>query len=78
MDMYSNLNFERQPRTFPRRTISIGITIVVFSLLWFFAPRDVLFWLLLISLAALVWIGSYGWRMALAALIGFLRRLENF
>jgi hypothetical protein len=36
-----------------------------------------MFWLLLFSIAVLLWIASYGWRMALTTLIGFLQWLEQ-
>jgi len=75
---YQNLNFDRQPRTFPRRAIPVIITLIVFNLMWFFIPPNGLYWLLLISTTVLVWMASYGWRMGLAALIGFLNRLEQF
>ena len=74
---FRNLQFEGRPRSVPRRLVAIGIALAVFTGLWIVVPRSGLFWLLLIALAALVWVASFGWREAVARLIELLVRLEQ-
>jgi len=76
-DLYRGLRFDRQLSTVPRRLIPVGIALVLFTLLWLVIPPVALFWLLLLGLVVLVWMASYGWRQAVAALIALLRRLEQ-
>lgn len=72
-----NLRFERRRRPIPYRAIAIGVGLGIFTLLWRLIPPRTLFWLLLILVAGLVWVASYGWRQALAALITLLVRFEQ-
>ena len=76
-DVYEGLRFQRRRRAFPRRIIPVGLALALFALLWAFLPHNALFWTLLPLLAVLVWVASYGWRQALAALIDVLQRLER-
>jgi len=62
----------------PGRLIAVGVGIAVYTALWFLVPQDTLFWLLLPAVAVLTWVGTYGWRWALAALHAQLHRLEPF
>lgn len=76
MSEYAGLRFER-PRPGPRRLIFIGLTALVFNLLWWRVSHHNLYWVLLVGFTALAWLGSYGWRQALAALHNLLHRLEQ-
>ena len=73
-----NLRFERRPHLLPYRVIATGAGIGLFTLLWVLIPPAALYWLVLPLLAVLVWMASYGWRQALAALIALLNKLEQF
>ena len=72
-----NLRFERRPRPRPYRAIAIGVGLGIFTLLWRLIPSRTLYWLLLPTVAGLVWVASYGWRQALAILITLLIRFEQ-
>jgi hypothetical protein len=79
--MYSSqgptgFRFERRRRPLPGRLIAVGAGLLIFTLLWFLVPHGALYWLLLPLLAALVWVVTYGWRQALAALHAQLHRWE--
>lgn len=77
-DRFEGLRFDRRlPGSLPRRLITYAAGWGVFTLLWLLVPAGVLYWLLLPLLAALLWVASYGWRQALAALIKALERLEQ-
>ena len=77
-EMNPNLRFERRAHPIPYRVIAIGVGLGIFTLLWTLIPSRTLYWLLLSLMAVLVWVASYGWRQALAALIRLLHRLEQF
>jgi len=74
---YQGLQFERHTPAAFRRLIPIGAALALFTLLWGVVPHSVLYWLLLVVVAALIWMASYGWRQAIAALIALLHRLEE-
>lgn len=77
-DDFRTLNFERQrSRSVPRGLIPYVLVLGLFTLLWVLVPTSVLYWLTLPVLAVLVWVASYGWRQALAALIQALEHLEG-
>lgn len=75
--VFSNLRFDRQPRSVPRRLFLMGLTFLLFNLLWWQVSETTLYWLLLSLLGGLVWVASYGWRGALAALHDLIHRLEQ-
>ncbi|MCH7662273.1 MAG: hypothetical protein IH859_00175 [Chloroflexi bacterium] len=74
---YRGLRFERPNGWLPRSLVPLGITMIAFIIVWRTVSGNALFWLLLITLAILVWVASYGWRTALAAVIEFLNNLER-
>jgi hypothetical protein len=74
---YRGLRFETRPRSAPRRLIAIGISIGIFILLWLVISPNVLFWILLPLIGCVVWVASYGWRRALAAIHDLLHQLEG-
>ena len=74
---YSHLNFNRPLRRIPARAAAVGVTLTLFSLAWAILPSSGMFWLLLITLGAAVWVASFGWRTALTVLIDYLHRLER-
>jgi hypothetical protein len=79
-ERFQGLQFDRQRRTnfrFQGRLIPVAAALAVVSLLWVILPHGAFFWVLLIVLAVLVWMASYGWRPALAALISWLEQLEQ-
>ena len=76
--VYRNLRFERRSWTIPRRSIPVILAVTLFILLRILIPVNALLWLLGFLVGILVWIATYGWRQALACLIGFLHRLEQF
>ncbi len=74
---YRGLNFERRRRSVPGRLTAVGTALASFILLWVAVPHAFLFWLLLVSGGVLVWVASYGWREALAALHDLLHALGD-
>jgi len=76
-DHYQNLRFEDLRPSLTRRLIVIGTVLGGFSLLWFFVPHNTVFWLMLLSLAILGWVASFGWRQALGSLHDFIHHLEQ-
>ena len=76
MNSYHNLRFAAR-RHWPQRLIPIGLALVLFTLLWRFMAHNILYWLLLLAVALLVWVASYGWRQALATLHNVIHRLEQ-
>ena len=74
---YDNLNFQRQPRRIAPQIIAALVAIAVFTLLWLVIPQTFLYWLLVIPLACLSWVASYGFRHAVSDLIKLLQRLER-
>ena len=74
---FQNLRFDGQHQSTTRRIIFIGSVLGVFILLWLFVSHSTLFWLLLLSLAALGWVASFGWRQALATLHNIIHTLEQ-
>ena len=69
------LRFARQSRPASRRLVSVGLAVVIFTLLWVLVPHSTLYWLLLPLVMVLVWIASYGWRQALVSLHELIHRL---
>ena len=74
---FQGLRFER-PRRVPHKLIALVVTLLVVFALWSWLSHQALIWVLLPLGLMLVWVASYGWRMALAELIRWLRRLERF
>ena len=74
---FQNFRFDRRTRLIPGKILSLGITVIAFSLVWFLLPHPVLYWILLIAFVILVWAASFGWRQALSNLIDWLQRLEQ-
>ena len=76
---YQNIHFDRRlQRPVLKRTLTIGLAIVLFTVLWRILPSGIQYWMLMPFIAILTWMASYGWRQALSSLIVFLRRLEQF
>lgn len=76
-DFFQNLRFENQRPSPARRLIFIGSVLGGFTLLWLFVSHGTMFWVLLLSLAALGWVASFGWRQALVNLHDFIHHLEQ-
>ncbi len=74
---FHGLRFERPSRPIPRRLVAIAGTTMLFALLWWLLPPSVVFWFVLLAIAVLTWMASYGWREAVVALIALLHRLEE-
>ena len=74
---YQGLRFTRPSRLIPPRVIFIGISLIIFTFFWLLLPISVMYWLLLVGLAVLIWVATYGWRSALTNFIHFLRNLEK-
>lgn len=74
---FGNLHFEDQSSSPTRRIIFIGSVMGGFTLLWILVSHNTVFWLVLLSLAILGWVASFGWRQALATLHEFIHRLEQ-
>jgi uncharacterized membrane protein YccC len=74
---YHGLDFNLPRRRISPRIITVVITIILFSLIWWVIPHYVLFWLLLPLLAGLSWMASYGWRQGISILVRFLQNLER-
>jgi len=72
-----NLDFNGRSQAPRSGIIPVGIALILFHLLWRLVPNTTMYWLLLPLLAMLVWVASFGWRQALAALIALLLRLER-
>jgi hypothetical protein len=75
---YRNLRFRRRWPALSRRGLAVGVGLAGFGLLWRVVPQTGMFWVLLPVLAGLVWVASFGWKAALAALVDFLQRLQQF
>jgi hypothetical protein len=75
---YSKLRFRQHFPAVNRRGLVVGAGMAGFGLLWWVVPQTGMFWLLLLILAALVWMASFGWKAALAALVIFLQRLQQY
>ena len=76
-EFYRNLRFETQPRFAIRRLIPIGVSIGIFTILWLLISHSTLYWVLLLLVAGLAWIASYGWRQALTAFHDLIHELEQ-
>jgi len=74
---FRNLRFERQTWFFNPRLVAVVIALVLLSLAWLTIPLNILFFLLLLPIVAIVWAASYGWRQALSILLDWLHRLEQ-
>jgi len=75
---YNTFRFDRPTLLPSRRIIPILVILILFTLLWKAVPHSALYWLLTPLYAILGWMATYGWRQALANLIVFLNRLEQF
>jgi hypothetical protein len=75
---YHGLRFTRPARVLNPRLIIVGLGVALFCLVWLVIPLNFLFFLLILPVAGVVWVASYGWRAALSTLQGWLRRLERF
>ena len=75
---YQNLNFEPRNPLLRHRVTPIILGCIVFSIAWFALPTAFLFVLLLVVIAVLLWMASYGWRDVLFELSRFLDRLQQF
>lgn len=73
---FQNLRFAR-PRPLPTRVIFVAATLLTFAGLWWLLPPSALFWFLLIAIAVLAWVASYGWRGAVHILRTLFQRLEQ-
>ncbi len=74
---YQGFRFNRARPSVPPRAIAVGVSLLVVTLLWWLVPRATLYWLILPLVGIAVWVASYGWRSALAALHDLLHRLEG-
>ena len=74
---FENLNFRPRRPGFTTPAMFQVIGLGSFVILWGLVPHGVLFFLLLPTLAALIWAASLGWRQALARLIEFLHAIED-
>ncbi len=74
---YQGLRFTRPRQLTLSKRIVIGGGLLVFTVLWWLVPHDALYWLLLAMFGILLWVASFGWRQALAALHDLLHRLEQ-
>ena len=72
-----NLRFEHRSRPLARRPIAIAAIVATFALLWLIVPVSILFWLMLLLVALLAWLATYGWRKALHLLVEALSHLEQ-
>jgi len=73
---FHHLRFER-PMRLPIKPLVIGGALAAFTTAWWLMPHEVLFWLLLPTFAAMLWVASFGWRDAIRALQALLHRLEQ-
>lgn len=76
--VFRNLQFERRRWGFPQRLVPVLIVAVIFTVLWNLVPHGALYWLLLPLVVILTWASTFSWRQALAHLIVFLHRLEQY
>jgi hypothetical protein len=74
---YRELRFERAVRALSPRLAAVAVAVTGFGLAWWLIPPGGLFWMLLVTVACLVWVSSFGWRQAVSALVAFLHRLEG-
>ena len=75
---FQNLHFERRLSAIPRKLIVVVLVSIGFSALWLLLPSGAMYWLLLIFIAILSWIASFGWQAALTVFIGFLQHQQRF
>lgn len=76
-DAYFGLRFGRRAQPRPYQLIAVAVALGTFTLLWLVVPPSAMYWLTLALLAAVVWMATYGWRQALAALHDLLHQLEH-
>lgn len=74
---YRGLDFNLPSRKISPRIITVVSTLIIFSLIWWVIPHNILFWLLLPILGGLSWMASYGWRQGISILVRFLQNLER-
>jgi hypothetical protein len=75
---FGGLRFSRRSWVFNSRLIVVGLGLALFCIAWLVIPFNFLFFLLILPIAGMVWVASYGWRAALSTLLGCLRRLDRF
>jgi hypothetical protein len=75
---FSKLHFERRAWFLNRRLIAVGLAIMLFAIAWLTVPLNILFFLLLVPVAGVLWAATYGWRQPFSTLLGCLRRIERF
>jgi len=74
---YRHFDFQSKPRRLPGQLlVTLGV-VVIFCLLWWLIPPMLLFWLLLLPVAGIAWIASYGFSKAANQLIKWLQQLAN-
>ena len=74
---FSNLRFNRSPRTLPDRLIWMAGLLVGTGLTWVVLPPSAFFWLILLLVAVLGWAASYGWRQPIRILAAFLDHIQS-
>lgn len=74
---FEGLRFNARRPTSLRGLLPIGVGIAMFVLAWQVVPDNILFWLLLVSVAGLTWAASYGGRQVLAVVHDLIHRLEQ-
>ena len=74
---YRGLKFARTQWRVPPRLVVLAITAMLFGLMWWLIPQEILFFFLLAIFLTLVWLASYSWRTAVAVLRRWLGRLEQ-
>lgn len=74
---FEGFDFNRRRNPLPRLLVIEAIGLGLLLLLWWLVPPALLFCLLMPSVAALIWVASFGWRQALARLIEFLQSFED-
>lgn len=71
----SNIRLDRDRRPTYRRLALVGVSLLIFAVLWRFVSHETLFWLMLPVLSVLLWVASHGWRFALLAADAVIHRL---
>ena len=71
---FSHLNFKRGITRLNPRLIAFMTSLIAFLFLWWVLPPGIFFTILLFIVPTLVWVASYGWRIALNQVIRYLQR----
>ena len=74
---YHGLRFARSQGLAISKRWAIPASLLLFTLAWWLIPHVTLYWLLLAMFGILLWVASFGWRQALAALHDLLHRIEQ-